>query len=182
MFRGSQGVLSASPKVYQYVGAASRTRGSQNAAATFALAPSDTNPQGIADPPTAGMLLMSAASPLAPNQAPVPAFSAAASSGMSNSAAVQSLATRDAVFALLTPHLDSPPPTSDRSWRPAGTFGGKPFDSLTLLTPASNQDVRSEPSAGGVLEGAWADEDSPVSAAATDFHFTGLAEDAVTEQ
>jgi len=38
-------------KVYQYVGAASRTSGSQNAAATFALAPGDTNPQALADPP-----------------------------------------------------------------------------------------------------------------------------------
>jgi outer membrane protein assembly factor BamB len=37
-------------KVYQYTGAASRTSGSQNADATFALAPGDTNPQGIADP------------------------------------------------------------------------------------------------------------------------------------
>jgi sugar lactone lactonase YvrE len=38
-------------KVYQYAGAASRTSGSQTAAATFALNPYDTNPQGIADPP-----------------------------------------------------------------------------------------------------------------------------------
>ena len=38
-------------KVYQYIGAASRTSGSQNAAATFALAAGNTNPQGIADPP-----------------------------------------------------------------------------------------------------------------------------------
>jgi hypothetical protein len=38
-------------QVYQYVGAANRTSGSQNKAATFALAPGDTNPQGIADPP-----------------------------------------------------------------------------------------------------------------------------------
>src|SRR5207302_10586373 len=38
-------------KVYQYTGAASRTSGSQNASATFALAPGNTNPQGIADPP-----------------------------------------------------------------------------------------------------------------------------------
>jgi hypothetical protein len=38
-------------KVYQYVGAAGRTAGSQNAGATFALAAGDTNPQGIADPP-----------------------------------------------------------------------------------------------------------------------------------
>ena len=38
-------------KVYQYTAAASRTSGSQNAAATFALAAGNTNPQGIADPP-----------------------------------------------------------------------------------------------------------------------------------
>jgi len=39
--------------VYQYIGAVSRTSGSQNAGATFALASGDTNPQGIADPPAA---------------------------------------------------------------------------------------------------------------------------------
>ena len=44
-------------KVYQYTAAASRTSGSQNASATFALAPGDTNPQGIADPPPPDMLL-----------------------------------------------------------------------------------------------------------------------------
>src|SRR5262249_6298911 len=38
-------------KVYQYVGAATRTSGSQNAAATFALNANDTNPQQIAHPP-----------------------------------------------------------------------------------------------------------------------------------
>ena len=45
-------------KVYQYIGAANRTSGSQNAAATFALNPYDTNPQGIADPPPAGTALI----------------------------------------------------------------------------------------------------------------------------
>jgi sugar lactone lactonase YvrE len=44
-------------KVYQYTGAASRTSGSQNAAATFALNPYDTNPQGIADPPPADSII-----------------------------------------------------------------------------------------------------------------------------
>ncbi len=48
-------------KVYQYTAAASRTSGSQSAAATFALAPGDTNPQGIADPPPASMQLTPAA-------------------------------------------------------------------------------------------------------------------------
>ncbi len=46
-------------KVYQYIGAASRTSGSQNAGATFALASGDTNPQGIADPPVAARRLAS---------------------------------------------------------------------------------------------------------------------------
>jgi hypothetical protein len=44
-------------KVYQYIGAASRTSGSQSAGATFALNPNDTNPQGIADPPPASMMV-----------------------------------------------------------------------------------------------------------------------------
>jgi sugar lactone lactonase YvrE len=44
-------------KVYQYIGAASRTSGSQNAVATFALATGNTNPQGIADPPPAFALI-----------------------------------------------------------------------------------------------------------------------------
>ncbi len=50
-------VDSGTDKVYQYIGAASRTSGSQKAGATFALASANTNPQGIADPPTsaAGM-------------------------------------------------------------------------------------------------------------------------------
>jgi hypothetical protein len=41
-------------KVYQYVGAASRTSGSQNAAASFVLAAGNTSPQGIAGPPVLG--------------------------------------------------------------------------------------------------------------------------------
>jgi hypothetical protein len=43
-------------KVYQYVGATTRISGSQRASATFALAPGDTNPQGIADPPVSGQV------------------------------------------------------------------------------------------------------------------------------
>jgi hypothetical protein len=40
-------------RVYQYNSAAARTSGSQSAATFFALAPGNTNPQGIADPPLA---------------------------------------------------------------------------------------------------------------------------------
>ncbi len=44
-------VDSGTDRVYQYTGAATRTSGSQSAAANFALAAGNTNPQGIADPP-----------------------------------------------------------------------------------------------------------------------------------
>ncbi len=44
-------VDSGTDRVYQYSAAASRTSGSQSADAAFALAASNTNPQGIADPP-----------------------------------------------------------------------------------------------------------------------------------
>jgi hypothetical protein len=52
-------VDSGTDRVYQYTAAASRTSGSQSAAASFALAAGNTNPQGIADPPAAGGLVMS---------------------------------------------------------------------------------------------------------------------------
>jgi hypothetical protein len=45
-------VDSGTDRVYQYTGAATRTSGSQSAAASFQLAPGNTNPQGIADPPS----------------------------------------------------------------------------------------------------------------------------------
>jgi hypothetical protein len=44
-------VDSGTRRVYQYTAAASRTSGSQPAAASFALAATNTNPQDIADPP-----------------------------------------------------------------------------------------------------------------------------------
>jgi hypothetical protein len=49
-------VDSGTDRVYQFNGAAFRTSGSQSAAAYFALAAGNTNPQGIADPPPAGTL------------------------------------------------------------------------------------------------------------------------------
>jgi hypothetical protein len=45
-------VDSATDRIYQYAAAAARTSGSQSAAMSFPLAPGNTNPQGIADPPT----------------------------------------------------------------------------------------------------------------------------------
>jgi sugar lactone lactonase YvrE len=54
-------------KVYQYTAAASRTSGSQSAAATFTLNPYDTNPQGIADPPPAGAAVAEPTPTVAPS-------------------------------------------------------------------------------------------------------------------
>jgi sugar lactone lactonase YvrE len=53
-------VDSGTKKVYQYAAAASRTSGSQNAAATFGLAAGNTNPQDIADPPAPGARIIPA--------------------------------------------------------------------------------------------------------------------------
>ena len=50
-------VDSGTDKVYQYANARSLTSGYQSAAATFALAAGNTNPQGIADPPAPGSML-----------------------------------------------------------------------------------------------------------------------------
>jgi hypothetical protein len=63
-------VDSGTDRVYQYNGAASRTSGSQTAATSFALAPGNTNPQGIDDPPLVGNEPASAASSVAPNFRP----------------------------------------------------------------------------------------------------------------
>jgi hypothetical protein len=50
-------------KVYQYTAAVSLTSGSQTAAASFALAATDTNPQDIADPPPPGTRIIPAPLP-----------------------------------------------------------------------------------------------------------------------
>ncbi|HEX6960723.1 MAG TPA: hypothetical protein VF175_02570, partial [Lacipirellula sp.] len=49
-------VDSGADRVYRYDAAATRTSGSQPAAASFALAPGNANPQGIADPPAAPLM------------------------------------------------------------------------------------------------------------------------------
>jgi sugar lactone lactonase YvrE len=101
-------VDSGTLKVYDYAAAASRTSGSQNASATFALNPYDTDPQGIADPPPPQMLLSVATSPSTP-----------------------SLASRDMMFALL---LQEPLP---RLGEPSLTFGSGTYkptsDNLTAV-------------------------------------------------
>jgi hypothetical protein len=104
-------------KVYQYVGAASRTSGSQNAAATFALAPGDTNPQGIADPPapdtflSAGDGLSAATAPPAVRQL-TDAFA---------TPWVLSAALAPALAGWLVPTTQVPAPSSGRGDQPAFT-------------------------------------------------------------
>jgi sugar lactone lactonase YvrE len=68
-------------EVYDYASAAGRTSGKQNASATFALAAGDSNPYGIADPPTADLLLTRAALPVALSQRADTAFTALSSAG-----------------------------------------------------------------------------------------------------
>jgi hypothetical protein len=168
-------------KVYQYIGAASRTSGSQSAGATFALASGNTNPQGIADPPTADMLLTPAASPLTPNQSSVPA-------------AIPSLASRDAAFAQLageslqipgepTDVLDSLAPFADLLGTAAGAFGEpNPLDPLTLLTPSGSPSVHADGSAMGLQNGTLAGNDNETSKAATDGVSAGLTNESAAEE
>jgi hypothetical protein len=65
-------VDNATLKVYQYAAAVGRTSGSQNAAAYFALAVGDTNPQDIADPPPADEWVATVPALPAPPTAAVP--------------------------------------------------------------------------------------------------------------
>jgi streptogramin lyase len=101
-------VDSATLKVYQYIGAAGRTSGSQNAGATFALAAGNTNPQGIADPPPADTLLTPAAVPLSVTLSAAPAFDTVRSPvltatpvdpGMLSAAMIQALAAAGASYS-----------------------------------------------------------------------------------
>src|SRR5262249_4718128 len=196
-------VDSGTLKVYQYTAAAGRTSGSQNAAATFGLAAGDTNPQGIADPPPADMLLTPADSLLALNQPTVAEFHAGASGRVSGVAGVPSLAGRDGVFALLgqeslprpgepsvnlpagealTSWLDAPTAVADRAWTAAGVSGGpKTLDLSMPLTPGSSEGLPFDGSAVDLPDVPWALEESLTSAGATDAVFAGLAEDVLAD-
>jgi hypothetical protein len=173
-------VDSGTARVYQYVGAASRTSGSQTAAATFALAPGNTNPQGIADPPPAALPLTRAPAPLALNQPPAAASNGVSSSGPAAPAGgTRPPASRDALFALLggesiplpgapSPHLAAH--LGDGARRPGGPYL---LDDLASFLAGGTQGLGSEGSAADPLAwrlrkgGAWID-DGPASAAADD--------------
>jgi len=183
-------VDSGTKKVYQYAGAAYRhTGGSQAAAATFALAAGDTNPQGIADPPPADTPLATAAPPLAPSLASATALIAVPAGGV---AAAPSLALRDAAFALLareslpgTPAIGFPAggaatPRPDGP-APAGPAAGqRPLGPVTLLSPWAGTGIRQASS--DRLDGPLADGTSPAVALAADGIGAWIADDAAAEQ
>jgi glucose/arabinose dehydrogenase len=186
-------VDSGTLKVYDYASAASRTSGSQNAAATFALAANDTNPQGIADPPPADTLLTARSQPaitalgdtnprgiadslpagmvLSPPAAPRNAAPTVVPVTLRTAA---SLTGRDEVFALLTPPGpaaagDSPSPLPGTQATP------KTPAPVTLFASVSSPVFRSDGSSVGPLIGASADDECL--ATATDSFFASLADD-----
>jgi outer membrane protein assembly factor BamB len=167
-------VDSGTLKVYQYTAAATRTSGSQSAAATFALAAGDSNPQGIADPPPASMLIAPPASAPAPTPPSAPAVTAAPFSAMPIVSAIPSMSDRDAVFAMLAQTSVQSPATPAM----ALTVGGQTSAQPAPLSPWTSQGLGSERDAIGLLDGLWADEASQPSAGATDAYFAMLADDA----
>jgi DNA-binding beta-propeller fold protein YncE len=198
-------VDSSTLKVYQYVAAAGRTSGSQNAAATFALAAGDTNPQGIADPPPADLLQAPATSPLEPTQPAVTAFDAAGSVTMSVAGDAPALTGRDAAFAGLAredvQNAGEPPvhltagealpswlayltPIADRSLPAARTSGEQnPVRVASPFTPASGPAFGFDPGAVGVPNDPFTGEErrhTPV--LATDSIFTALADAALADE
>jgi hypothetical protein len=163
-------------KVYQYTAAASRTSGSQNAAATFALASGDTNPQGIADPPVADMMITAAPAPLAQNLPSVPAFNAASINIMPIVPALPSLAGRDAAFTMLARETFQSPGVPAINLMTSGQPAAHQPATPTVLTS-----LGSERNAVGLLDGVWVDSERQASGAATDSFFAMLADDAPAE-
>jgi hypothetical protein len=190
---------SATDKVYQYVGAASRTAGSQSAAASFALAAGNTNPQGIADPPPADLPLTPAPAPMAPGLPPPVSLNAAAAGGPSAGTGVVPLAGRDAAFATLARQAspDGATPTADAVFAalaqqflpaggtpsavparpPAAAAGAQDaVDSRTALALVGRPGASPGPSATDPGEVPLADAESP-SSSGTDAWFTDLGDD-----
>lgn len=136
-------VDSGTDKVYQYTGAASRTSGSQNAAATFALAAGNTNPQGIADPPPAADLLVTPPTSPLGNEPPAGALNAVSPFLSSRDALFTQMVwesySRRATVDLLTGGTftrqpDSLPSAADCSRISAGASDGQtPLDPLTVI-------------------------------------------------
>jgi hypothetical protein len=174
-------VDSGTLKVYDYTAAASRTSGSQNAGATFALAAGDTNPQGIADPPPADMLPTPAVAPLPLDEPSVAVVDTASSVGLSPVASATSGGGRDTAFALLA---GVPLPATGANAANLTTGEALPswLAGMRPSIPVSNQWFGPDHGAVAAREGTRADEESEASTATTDTVFAGLADDAATEK
>jgi hypothetical protein len=183
-------------KVYQYVGAATRTSGSQSAAATFALAAGNTNPQGIADPPPADLRVMPATAPASasaldsaatPSQAPTGAAIPAAIGPEAPGAIVGGDLVSRVKVALLDLATDGTSAVQASGWTPLvdriGTPGGVwgDWDSgewRTPLTPAEVDAASFDRVAAGQLDRVPTAEEDPLSAAALDTFFAFLRDPA----
>ncbi|HEX5272776.1 MAG TPA: hypothetical protein VFW33_19900, partial [Gemmataceae bacterium] len=161
-------VDSGTKKVYQYTAAAGLTSGSRSAAASFALASGNTNPQDIADPPPPDMPLTPAAASLAPSQ-PSPAVI-----GAESAVGPAAVVGRDAVFALMVREPLATPggvpsqrrtgPATDPGGtpRPVGASGGEEaLDFRRSVTSGGSHSLRPERSAVDPPDGTLVDEHGP---------------------
>jgi hypothetical protein len=112
-----------------------RTSGSQNAAATFALAAGNTNPQGIADPRTADMLLLPAAvsSPSNGQTMSVPSSTSIPSSGSPLSTVDQILADLDLLLSAAQNGYQSETSSVAVQWQSADALALQRLDALLNL-------------------------------------------------
>jgi hypothetical protein len=166
-------------EVYQYTAAASRTSGSQSAAATFALAPGDTNPQGIADPPPTEKLHGASAALPPLNRLHLPAFSGRTSSELSPVIGAVSLTGGDVLLATLAQDLleNNTTPTAD----PVGplanaTNAQSPVDYFARLALTSRPAASSGPIAANTQEINLVNAEFPSASTMNEF-FAGLGDD-----
>jgi len=176
-------------KVYQYTAAASRTSGSQNAAASFALAANNTNPQGIADPPVAGDPFTFGSTPIDTLPPVNTSFKASAPSRGSGVAAIASLAGHDAIWASLGGEILTPAHEPVLNFSPvnralpSSSVSGErnASDRRTSLAPVSLDGAGSDPSAAELLEEAPATDDIQASTTAMDAFFAMIADHPINE-
>jgi hypothetical protein len=175
-------VDSGTDKVYQYVGAATRTSGSQNAAATFALNSNDTNPQGIADPPVPGEPLPPALSPFAALTTP-PAIAGAPAVLAPPLAAARTRELFRDVLGPVSQLFDvagSGTSFSAAAAAAAPSAGNRSSTGPVMNLPAS-QRLGAEPSYAGVLDQVGANDEVPAASAIDAFFSQGADPELVAD-
>jgi sugar lactone lactonase YvrE len=158
-------------KVYQYTAAASRTSGSQNAAATFAVAGGDTNPQGIADPPPADMLVARTPAPSATRMSPIPALSLPPATLAAPLAAGEIGEFFRGSPELVSYLFGNTPSVAPRSAPVPSTTPSErnPIDPQALLASSQSQGISTEPTATGLVDDAGSADVSPAQEAVDTF-------------